>query len=80
MPSRMAERLLKEMALTTGGAYVPAQIRAYDLGQIYDDHLAKLTRGEIRAEKRKRFAERFQVFVCLGLLLVEVLVPRYVTS
>ena len=80
--SRMDERLLKEIALTTGGAYVPAQTRAYDLGQIYDEHLAQLTRGEIRAEKRKRFAERFQVFVCLGLglLLVEMLVPRYATS
>ena len=76
--SRMDERLLKEMALTTGGAYVPAQTRAYDLGQIYDEHLAQLTRGEIHAEKRKRYGEQFQLFLCLGvgLLLVELLVPR----
>jgi Ca-activated chloride channel family protein len=77
--SRMDERLLKEIALATGGAYVPAQTRAYDLGQIYADHLAKLTRGEVQAEKRKRYRERFQVFVCLGLglVLIDVLLPRY---
>jgi Ca-activated chloride channel homolog len=80
--SRMDERLLKDIAITTGGAYIPAQTRAYDLGQIYDDHLAKLTRGEIRADKRKRYGEQFQVFVVLGLglLLVQLLVPQYPRS
>jgi Ca-activated chloride channel family protein len=77
--SRMDERLLKEMALKTSGAYIPAQTRTYDLGQIYEDHLAELARGEIQAEKRKRYAERFPWFVLLGLaaLLAEMLVSRY---
>jgi Ca-activated chloride channel family protein len=77
--SKMDERLLKEVALTTSGAYVPAQTKAYDLGRIYDDHLAKLTRGEIRAEKRKRYREQFQLFGCLGLVLlvVEMMIPRF---
>ena len=77
--SRMDERLLKEIALTTGGAYIPAKTRAYDLGQIYEDHLAGLKRGEIETEKRKRYAEQFQLFAFLGLglLIVEMLLPRY---
>ena len=77
--SKMDERLLKEIALSTSGAYVPARTRAYDLGSIYDKHLAKLTRGEIKTEKRKRFREQFQVFGGLGLalLLIEFLIPRY---
>lgn len=77
--SRMDERLLKEIALKTSGAYIPARTRTYDLGQIYEDHLAGLTRGEIQAEKRKRYAERFQWFVIAGLaaLLAEMLIPRY---
>ena len=77
--SRMDERLLKEIALKTSGAYIPARTRTYDLGQIYEDHLANLTRGEIQAEKRKRYAERFQWFVFAGLaaLLAEMLVARY---
>lgn len=76
--SRMDERLLKEMALTTSGAYVPARTRAYDLGSIYEEHLAKLTQGEIQAEKRKRYREQFQLFGGIGLLLllIEMLIPR----
>ena len=68
--SKMDERLLKEIALKTSGAYIPAQTKAYDLGSIYDDHLAQLTRGEVQAEKRKRYREQFQVFGLLGLILL----------
>ena len=77
--SKVNERLLGKIALDTGGAYIPAGTRAYDLGQVYEDHLADLTRGQIRAEKRKRYRERFQLFVCLGivLLLVEMAIPAY---
>jgi Ca-activated chloride channel family protein len=76
--SKMDETLLKEIALTTKGAYIPAKTRAYDLGQVYADHLAGLTRGEITAEKRKRYRERFQLFVVLGLtaLLLEMVIAR----
>jgi Ca-activated chloride channel family protein len=77
--SKVDERLLEEMALETGGAYIPAGTRAYDLGQVYRDHLAGLTRGEARSEKRKRYREQFQLFVCLGLglLLAEMAIPGY---
>ena len=75
----MDERLLKEIALRTGAAYIPAGTRAYDLGQVYEDHLAGLTRGQIEAQKRKRYREQFQLFVCLGvaMLLVETVIPSY---
>lgn len=77
--SKLDERGLKEIALATGGAYIPAGTRAYDLGQVYEDHLAELARGEIREEKRKRYREQFQLFVCLGvaLLLAEMAIPAY---
>lgn len=77
--SKMDEALLKEIALTTGGAYIPARTAAYDLGKVYEDHLAELTRGEVLAEKRKRYRERFQIFIFLGLgvLLIEMVIPRY---
>lgn len=77
--SKMDESLLKEIALATSGAYVPARTTAYDLGQIYDEHLTKLTRGEFQSEKRKRYREQFQLFGGLGLalLLIETLIPRF---
>ncbi|MEQ9409761.1 MAG: VWA domain-containing protein [Fuerstiella sp.] len=75
--SKMDEKLLQDIATTTQGAYVPAQTLSYDLGQIYDDVLVRLTQGEIDSEKRKRFREQFQWFGGLGLilLLAEMLVP-----
>lgn len=80
--STMDEELLKEIALKTSGAYIPARTRLYDLGQIYEDHLADLTRGELHAEKRKRHRDRFQLFACVGLLFlfVDLLVPSYRVS
>ena len=80
--SKMDEKLLKEIALATGGAYVPAQTRAYDLGAIYRDRLAQLARGEISAQKRKRYGEQYQIFLVAGfvLLLLESLVSRYPRS
>lgn len=77
--SQMNEQLLREIALDTGGAYIPARTQAYDLGEIYDEHLAGLTRGEITTERRKRYREQFQLFLTLGigLLLLEMSIPRY---
>lgn len=68
--SKMDENLLKKIALTTGGACIPAGTRAYDLGQVYEDHLASLARSEFQVEKRKRYHERFQWFLGLGLFLL----------
>jgi Ca-activated chloride channel family protein len=67
--SKMDERLLQEIALKTQGAYVPAKTTAYDLGEVYEGHLAKLARGELASEKRKRYRDRFQVFVAAALAL-----------
>ncbi len=68
--SKRNDDLLRQIALSTGGAYVPAGTQAYDLGQVYADHLAGLTRSEYQAEKRKRYREQFQWFVGFGLLLL----------
>ncbi len=76
--SQMNEALLKKIAIATDGAWIPAGTRAYDLGEFYEDHLAGLTRGEIRSDQRRRFRERFQLFAIAGLLLliIEQAIPR----
>lgn len=68
--SKMDEALLKEIALTTSGAYVPARTRNYDLGEIYRQHLASLSTGDLTGEQRRRFREQFQWFGIAGLLLL----------
>jgi len=45
--SRLEGELLREMALVTGGAYIPAGIGAIDLESIYQRHIAGLTRGRL---------------------------------
>ena len=77
--SKMDESLLEQMATTTQGAYVPAQTLSYDLGQIYDDQLAKLTQGDISTEQRKRYREQFQMFAIPAflLLLIDLWFPGY---
>ena len=64
--SRMDESLLRGISLQTGGAYVPARTSNYDLGAVYEEHLAQLAAGEISEDKRERYHERFQVFLALG--------------
>lgn len=77
--SKMDGSLLKEIALLTGGAYIPAGTKAYDLGRVYEDNLADLSRGEIQSGKKKRYREQFQLFLCLGILClaVEMALPAY---
>ena len=44
--SKTDQGVLQKIATATGGAHIPAGTRAYDLGQIYEDHLAGLARGD----------------------------------
>jgi Ca-activated chloride channel family protein len=77
--SQMNEDLLRKIALDSGGAYVPARTQAYDLGKVYEDRLANLTRGEISSERRRRLSDRYQWFLAtgLGLLWLEMAIARY---
>ena len=77
--SKVDQDLLKKIALDSGGAYIPAGTRAYDLGQVYEANIAGLARGE-EAEKqlRKREKEQYQVFLAfaVAILAVERAIPR----
>lgn len=75
--SKLDEELLRGLANATGGAYVPARTGVYDLGEVYDQHLGGLRRGELQSSKRKRYREQFQVFLALGILafLAEAMLP-----
>ncbi|MDP6445659.1 MAG: VWA domain-containing protein, partial [Pirellulaceae bacterium] len=68
--SKLDSTLLEKMALATGGAYIPAETRAYDLGDVYEQHLAPLTRGETSQSRQKRHRDRFPIFLFFGLVLL----------
>lgn len=81
--SRLNGDLLRELALATDGAYVPAGTGVLDLASIYDAHIAGLTRGEIDERGRTIRDEAYQLFVAIafvallgGVLLVGGRPPR----
>jgi len=77
--SKMDETLLKDIALKTHGAYVPARTRAYDLGELYADHLAKMRGADGATQKRMRLSEQYQWFLGLAVLclIADLLLPLY---
>ncbi len=75
--SRLNEKLLQDIALTTGGVYVRSAGAQFGLDLIYDKELSKLERRDIQEKMEKRYYERFQWPLSLGFvfLLFYLLVP-----
>jgi Ca-activated chloride channel family protein len=65
--SKLNGSLLEEIALKTSGIYVPVGTRAYDLGELYVDHLQGRRGSATGEHKRVRRAEQFQLFLALSL-------------
>ncbi|HYB99478.1 MAG TPA: VWA domain-containing protein [Candidatus Limnocylindrales bacterium] len=68
--SRLDGELLREIALATGGAYIPAGTGVLDLQSIYDRHIASLTRGELDGQNRTIRNEAYQWCVLLALMFL----------
>ena len=77
--SKVDEQALREIAAITGGLYVPASAKTFDLGQIYETKLGRRQGSEFQVERRQRYREQFQVFlaVAVTLLFVYLAVPEY---
>ena len=65
--SKLDNKLLQEIAIKTSGVYIPAGTRAYDLGQLYADHLQGRRGKESEGQQRMRRGERFQIFLAVAL-------------
>ena len=66
--SKLDNKLLQEIALKTSGVYIPAGTRAYDLGQLYVEHLQGKHGKEADGQQRISRAERYQIFLAIALL------------
>jgi len=77
--SKLDSSLLKDIALKTNGVYVPVGTRAYDLGELYVDHLQGRRGGDGAHQQRIRRSERFQPFLALALfaLVADLCTARY---
>ncbi|MCF8720482.1 VWA domain-containing protein [Nitrospina gracilis] len=67
--TRLNEAVLQQVALSTGGSYVRSVLGDMDLNKIYlEDIKQRVEKKELRTTRRKRWQERFQWFVALGLV------------
>ena len=66
--SRLDGELLREIALLTEGAYIPAGTGVLDLKSIFDNHIAGLTRGKMDGRGRTVRNDAFQITLLLGFL------------
>ena len=75
--SRLDEETLKQIALSTGGAYVHGIGPSLGLDQVFRDHIAPMERREVASALQRQYEERFQVPLVLAIvvLLIEALVP-----
>ncbi|MBW2281481.1 MAG: VWA domain-containing protein [Deltaproteobacteria bacterium] len=68
--SRLDGELLRKLALTTDGAYVPAGTGVLDLESIYDAHIAGLVRARLDGRGRTQRDEAYAWAVLASLLLL----------
>ena len=68
--SRLDGELLRDLALATNGAYVPAGTGVLDLESIYRQHIAPLTLGKLDPRGKTVRDEGYQWAVLLGLVFL----------
>ncbi len=77
--SKLDGNLLQQIALKTNGVYVPAGTRAYDLSELYANHLQGRLGDDSTAQQRIRRSERFQWFLAISLaaLLIDLCIVPF---
>lgn len=69
--TRLDEKTLREAAAATpGGAYIPVQTGAFDLGGLYEDLVRKAEKRELEEAAIIEYDEKFQIFLALALVLI----------
>jgi Ca-activated chloride channel family protein len=68
--SRLNEEVLQEIALAASGAYVRGIGPRLGLDEVFDEHIAKMERREVDSSLERRYEERFQIPLAIGLLLL----------
>lgn len=77
--TRLNEKVLSEIALNTGGAYIRATPLNFGLDFIYDEKIGKMEKKELTSKMAKNYEEKFQIplFIALILLALDTFVTTY---
>jgi Ca-activated chloride channel family protein len=76
--SKLDSALLRDVALATGGAYVPVGTGTVDMGRVWEDRIEPAAQREFESTFVKRYAARYQWFAALALILL--LVESYMSD
>lgn len=68
--SRLDEETLKRIAVDTGGVYLHATGASLALGDLYRDYIGTMEKREVASTLERRYDQRYQVPLALGLLLL----------
>lgn len=68
--SHLNEKLLKEIAFITGGAYSHSAGTDFGLSALYEDKISLMDKKEIKSKMGKQHNERFQVPLILAIILL----------
>lgn len=76
--TRLNEDILKRIAISTGGSYIRATQKDFGLVLLYDKSISRLEKRELESKMRKRYHERFQIFLACAIifLLIEPLISE----
>ena len=62
--------MLNNVAMETGGAYVPVYGTQWGLEKIYTEKIAKMEERELGSHRVKRYENRYQIPLFIALVLV----------
>ena len=68
--SKLNHEVLRDLAEKTGGAYVPVGLANVKLGDLYRDHLSRITARDLEESTRRSAIERYQLFLFPALLCI----------
>lgn len=68
--SKMNPDILREIALSAGGAFVPVGTNTIDVARVFDEKIAPATKRQFETTRIQRFQVRYQWFAGLALALL----------
>ena len=66
--SKLNHQVMQSIAEKTGGAYVPVGLANVKLGDLYRDHLSRVSARDLEESVQRRAVERFQLFLLPAVL------------
>ncbi|MDE0937174.1 MAG: VWA domain-containing protein [Mariniblastus sp.] len=80
--SKLNNSILKNVALATNGAYIPAETKSVDMASVYHSYIGNVQQQNFETARINSFTPRFQIFVgiALSLVLLEIFCPAGATK